>query len=499
MAEKLLAKEQERATYVKGEWEVMDDGQPGKQRHDSPDMSPVRRGRHDVPDISPPRKRRHDSPDQSPPRQARRGAPDASPPRKARHASPDLSPPRRGRHDSPDISPPRKARNDSPGLSPPRRACHDSLNVSPSRTMRRVSPGVPSSQPTRQDSRDISPPRKPRRTHHDAAALGSVREHSSSEVAPPRRARHDSPDISPPRRRTRHDSPDMPSPLQAGTDAADESSRGRRNADGARRSRAVSSEAAPRDGRAARASEKGAREPGDHTGVAAPQDAKRAKFMSDGTIAGMVSGRAVVEEMERKRAAERERFEKLDASVSGKGAATVYRDRQGRIVDEAELKQQREAERKPKHEAPTWGAGLKQIRDAEERQREIEQEAARPFARSKDDKDLDALYRQQVRFGDPMAHLVRRKQAGEDVPPPEIPDHVRKQMKKRGFVIPQEIPPHSWLKRKVGPPINRYGIRPGRFWDGVDRSNGFENELFATRNARLAMERETQMWSQADM
>lgn len=59
--------------------------------------------------------------------------------------------------------------------------------------------------------------------------------------------------------------------------------------------------------------------------------------------------------------AERERFERLDASVSGKGAATVYRDKQGRIVDEAELKQRREAERRPKHEAPTWGAGLKQV------------------------------------------------------------------------------------------------------------------------------------------
>jgi Pre-mRNA-splicing factor of RES complex len=59
--------------------------------------------------------------------------------------------------------------------------------------------------------------------------------------------------------------------------------------------------------------------------------------------------------------AEKERFEKLDASVTGKGAATVYRDKEGRIVDEDQLKQQREAERKPKHEAPTWGAGLKQV------------------------------------------------------------------------------------------------------------------------------------------
>ena len=49
------------------------------------------------------------------------------------------------------------------------------------------------------------------------------------------------------------------------------------------------------------------------------------------------------------------------------------------------------------------------------------------------------------------------------------------------------------------PAPNRFGIQPGYRWDGVNRSNGFEKQLFAKQADRKATAAMAYKWSTEDM
>lgn len=236
--------------------------------------------------------------------------------------------------------------------------------------------------------------------------------------------------------------------------------------------------------------------------------------MTDGSLAGMVSAADLARELAAKREAEARRFEELDREGGGGGsganAATTVRDRNtGRRLSAAEVAAGAAAKGGSKNRskpetvsvAPEWGRGLAQSRAKEEAIAAASREASRPFARYELDADTDAKLRNALRAEDPMAAAVARRRGPAPPPPSVVPAELAERMRAMGRApVPQEVPQHSWLRRGVAaPPPNRFSIAPGRHWDGVDRSNGFEAELFKARATRAARRQKAAEWSRADM
>lgn len=435
-------------------------------------LSPKRKNIDDMnSDISPPRrqKSRNDTPPPEPglrPLGCGGDDVDLSPLRQRKHhhtPSPDPNGKRAPSiHSDSDISPPRRsrARIDSP------------------------SPGHQLKLP-RKDEDDFSPPRQ-RKNRYDSPSLEPVISVGlDSDLLPPRKQRKENESVPtnyilPRRQRQKHYHASSPKhdlePAKSMGQSTELSSGRRRHDSSYQDDKRASHElvlSPPREK--------------ELIGVASANEPRRT---------GLISGRDIREEILKTKKDEISRFSAMDPHLSGKGAEPVFRDKTKghRISKEDYLKIHQKEEEKPK-EKLEWGKGLAQKREAEARLQELELERDKPFTRTKDDPELDKMLKERVRWGDPMAHLVKKKHT--DAVLPDLGDNEK--MKESGFIIPQDVPSHSWIKRGLDAAPNRYGIRPGRHWDGVDRSNGFEKKMFLRMNQKQATEREAYLWSVSDM
>eukprot|EP00117_Sycon_ciliatum_P001688 scpid67832/ scgid5970/ BUD13 homolog len=160
--------------------------------------------------------------------------------------------------------------------------------------------------------------------------------------------------------------------------------------------------------------------------------------------------------------------------------ATVFRDKKtGKKMDIAlEKKKKREEEDVKAAELEKqmqWGRGLVQKQQTADKVDDMLHEMSKPLARYRDDTDLDRMLRDEDREGDPMLAFMKKKKTKVDPTKPVRP---------------------VWQ----GPfPPNRYNIRPGHRWDGVDRSNGFEKKCFEMKARQKATATEAYQWSVEDM
>lgn len=184
--------------------------------------------------------------------------------------------------------------------------------------------------------------------------------------------------------------------------------------------------------------------------------------MESGAHAGLQTAEQVTAQINRKEAEEKRRFLEDGDEHSGKGKETIYRDASGRIINVA--MKRAEARRKAEAEAAKAAAELDaqkgdvQRAEREKRKEQLHDAKFMTVARYADDVELNDELREKERWNDPAAGFLEKKTAGKSVSGRPL---------YKGAAAP-----------------NRYGIRPGYRWDGVDRSTGFENEYFKARNRR---------------
>ncbi|WKY10597.1 hypothetical protein Q1695_002729 [Nippostrongylus brasiliensis] len=406
-------------------------------------------------------RRRHDSDaDDSPPRESRRrydSDSDVSPPRKSRHrhdSDADNSPPRRSRHrhdSDADIPPPRKKRrrHDSDSdISPPRRRDGEQR--------KRCEPEHSSIGKSRRND----PPLR------STASSKAVKVEVDSDQSPPRNNRF--------RGKSRGSDSDQSPPWKRGSDRVQARKRGSDSDQSPPRRRGSDSDQSPPRKRDRSSHKRPEEEKSQRRRITTPERiGKESQRTLEGKMAGLQSAEALKKESEQIREREKKMFEEMDASISGRYADTTVRQKQikrGREKTEDKEKKEREAKKQAELEEKykLWSKGVSQAQEREKLLEDMAKVVAEPVARMADDEEMNRHLKEQIYEEDPMAAMLHKKKRDEALD--------------RGDLI---YPTYQGAY-----PPNRFGIRPGYRWDGVDRSNGFEARLAQAKNKRDAQNRE---------
>jgi pre-mRNA-splicing factor CWC26 len=221
--------------------------------------------------------------------------------------------------------------------------------------------------------------------------------------------------------------------------------------------------------------------------------------MSSGARAGLQTAadtEAMVLEAQRRKDAEMKAAKlnkKRNKGQPDQAEETVYRDATGRRIDvsmkraearAAELEKLRQ-ELKEKEDA----MGEVQKRQKEERKEKLEEAKFLTVARHADDEEMNEELKGAIRWDDPMAAYMMKKQEEEG-------GGGRGRATGKSFTE-GDGGGREGTGRKVyqgAAPPNRYGIKPGWRWDGVDRSNGFEKEWFQARGRKARNENLDYQW-----
>ena len=229
----------------------------------------------------------------------------------------------------------------------------------------------------------------------------------------------------------------------------------------------------------------------------------KAGLQTAADTAALIRAEEAREDEERRRAHKkktrrRDASEDGGAEVDAAAAAqeTIYRDATGRRIDislrrqelrAAELAKQA-AEKKERENA----MGDVQLAARAQAKDELENAKFLTLGRSAEDEELNEAQRQELRWDDPMAGYIAKQKAERDAD-----GDAEGGGKSKGHGRGAEGGEGGGVKKRVylgAAPPNRYGIKPGWRWDGVDRGNGFEKEWFQARGKKTRMEDLSYQW-----
>jgi pre-mRNA-splicing factor CWC26 len=196
------------------------------------------------------------------------------------------------------------------------------------------------------------------------------------------------------------------------------------------------------------------------------------EVMESGAHAGLQSGADLAAQLKRQARREKARLEAEGAEAMGKGSETIYRDASGRIVNvamkRAEARAKADAEEAKKAKEIEDAKGDVARLEKERRKEQLKDAKYMNVARYADDKELNEELKERERWDDPAAQFMKTKKThSSQMGRPLYQGHA---------------------------PPNRYGIRPGAKWDGVDRGNGFESEWFKARNRQTRLKALDYAW-----
>jgi pre-mRNA-splicing factor CWC26 len=196
--------------------------------------------------------------------------------------------------------------------------------------------------------------------------------------------------------------------------------------------------------------------------------------MESGAKAGLQSAAEMAADMKKKEDEDKREAAKVAKELGSAAQETIYRDASGRIINvamkRAEARKKAEDEERKQKEKDKAARGDVQNAEAAKRKRQLQDAKTMTIARYADDAELNDELKERGHWNDPASGFLRKKKAGRSITGKPL---------YQGAFQP-----------------NRYGIRPGHRWDGVDRGNGFETQWFSSRNRKANVEKLEYQWQQ---